>query len=134
MLEIYYLSVAFQAAYHTSATGAGVKLFPLIFLQIFGIISTSRIVPIIRRFKWIIVAGPVFMALGSGLLYTVKYGTPINHIYGFSVILGLGIGIALQNPMLAVQVELKDEPWLISSGLGIAISGTFEHSLVMILC
>jgi hypothetical protein len=121
MLEVYYLSVAYQAAYHTSATGAGVKLLPFILVQIAVLIASSRIIPILGRFKWIIVAGPCFLALGCGLLYTVKYGTPESHLYGFQVFLGVGIGLSLQNMMLAVQFELKNEPWFIPAGTGMAI-------------
>jgi hypothetical protein len=135
MFEVYYLSIAYQAAYHTSATGAGVKLLPFILVQIAVLILSSRIIPIIGRFKWVIVAGPVFLAIGSGLLYTVKYGTPESHLYGFQVFLGIGIGLSLQNMMLAVQFELKNEPWLISAGTGLSVFSesdrarhTFVHS------
>lgn len=87
-----------------------------------SLIGSSRIIPKVHRFKWAIVGGPIFMAIGSGLLYTVKYGTSVGHIYGFEVILGFGVGLALQNTMLSIQYDLRKQPQLIATGTGI---GTF---------
>ena len=120
---VYYISEAYQAVYHTSATGAGVRLLPLILVQIFFMVLSSRLIPVIGRFKYFIVGGPVFIALGSGLLYSVGYSTPNPqaHLYGYQAVLGLGVGLALQNTSLAVQFELKSEPWLISAGTGLVV-------------
>jgi hypothetical protein len=133
LFEVYYLSLAFQAVYNNSATIAGVKLLPLIMVQIIILIASSRIIPRIGRFKWVIVAGPIFLAIGSGALYTVKYGTPESRLYGFEVLLGVGIGLAMQNSMLAVQFELKKEPWLISAGTGVAVFSESSATLVTVL-
>jgi hypothetical protein len=105
MFEVYYLSIGMQAAYNLSATDAGVRLLPFILTQIIVLIASSRVIPFIGRFKYIIAAGPIFIAIGSGLLYSIKYGTPIQHLYGFQVFLGIGIGLSMQNSMLAVQVS-----------------------------
>jgi hypothetical protein len=128
MLLVYYLSLAFQAVYNNSATIAGVKLLPLIMTQIVILIGSSRVIAKIGRFKYPIVMGPVFLLAGSGALYSIKYGTPENHLYGFEVLLGIGIGLAMQNSMLAVQFELKAEPWLIPAGTGISIFSKFSFS------
>lgn len=92
MLEVYYLSEAYQAVYHTSATGAGIRLLPLIMVQIFTLIASSRIIPKTGRIKWALVTGPCFLCLASGLLYSVKFGTTEAHLYGYQVIMGIGIG------------------------------------------
>lgn len=105
MFEVYYISLVLQAVYRNSATIAGVKLLPMILTQIVVLIGSSRVIPRLGRFKWVIVAGPCFLMLGCGLLYTVKYGVPENHILGFQALLGIGIGLAMQNSMLAVQVS-----------------------------
>ena len=126
MAEVYYISVAFQSVYNISATGAGVRLLPFVMTQIVVLMASSRIVPKIGRFKYVILAGPVFLALGSILLYTVKYGTSISHLMGFEVFLGIGIGLSMQNTMLAVQFELKKEPHLISAGTGLSVFSEFE--------
>ena len=55
---------------------------------------------------WIIVSGPCFLLLGSGLLYSVKYPDSKSHYMGYSAIIGVGIGNVLQNTILAVQYVL----------------------------
>ncbi|KAL1405301.1 hypothetical protein Q8F55_008928 [Vanrija albida] len=118
MIVVYYLSINLQAVYRFSATDAGVRLLPLIMVQIFFLILSSRVIPKIRYFKYIVVAGPAFLAIGSGLLYMQRYGDPVSRLYGYQVLLGVGIGLALQNSMLGVQIELKTEPQYISAGMG----------------
>ena len=109
MGTVYYLSLAFQAVYNNSATQAGVKLLPLILVQIVVLIASSRIIPLIGRFKWIIAVGPVFLSVASGLMYSVKYGTPESHLLGFQALFGIGIGLSMQSSRLAWQFELLKE-------------------------
>ena len=118
--------------YHTSATGAGVKLLPLILVQVFFLVLSSRLIPYIGRFKPFLVAGPMMLCIGSGLLYSVGYHTPNPkaHLYGYQVVLGAGVGVALQNTNLSVQYELKSEPWLISAGTGLVIFGKSSSFLL----
>ncbi|KLT44397.1 MFS general substrate transporter [Cutaneotrichosporon oleaginosum] len=122
MIDVYYLSLALQTQWRFSATGAGVRLLPLILTQIVVMIITSRIIPLVGYIKWAIVAGPALIALGSGLLYTVDTHTPLSRLYGFQIIIGAGIGLALQNTMVSIQFDLRTEPSLIAMGMG---AGTF---------
>ncbi|WVQ83765.1 hypothetical protein IAT38_005909 [Cryptococcus sp. DSM 104549] len=121
MILVYYLSLTFQAVHHTSATSAGVRLLPLIFVQVAALMISARLIPRIGRFKPVIVCGPIFLAIASGLFYSISYSTPVGNLYGYQVILGVGIGMCLQNVMVAVQHDLRDEPWLISLGTGLVI-------------
>ncbi|OXG42035.1 aflatoxin efflux pump AFLT [Cryptococcus neoformans Bt120] len=130
MILVYYLSLTFQAVHGTSATSAGVKLLPLILVQVFVLILTSRIIPKIGRFKPVICVGPVFLAIASGLFYSTDYSTPIANLYGYQVILAVGIGCCLQNVMVAVQHDLKKEPWLISLGTGLVVFTGFAGRIV----
>jgi hypothetical protein len=88
VLTVTYLSVGYQAVYHSSATGAGVRLLPFILVQVATLIASSRIIPKIGRFKWVIFTGPCILSLGCGLLYSIKYGTSEAHLYGYQVLLG----------------------------------------------
>ncbi|TXT04875.1 hypothetical protein VHUM_03958 [Vanrija humicola] len=131
MIVVYYMSINLQAVYRFSATDAGVRLLPLIMVNIFFLILSSRVLPKIGgRFKPIVVAGPGFLALGSGLLYTIKYGDPISRLYGYQVLLGTGIGLAMQNSMLGVQIELKAEPKYISAGMGMCTFVGFAGRII----
>jgi Na+/melibiose symporter-like transporter len=121
-VDVYYLSLALQTQWRFSATAAGVRLLPLIMVQIVVMIITSRLIPLLGYIKWIIVVGPCFIALGSGLLYSVHVNTSIAHVYGYQAIIGVGIGMTLQNTMVSIQFDLRDEPHLITMGTGV---GTF---------
>ena len=55
---------------------------------------------------WIIVAGPCFLILGCGLLYSVEYPDSKSYYLGYSAIIGVGIGCVLQNTIIAVQYVL----------------------------
>ncbi len=61
-LIVYYISEGYQAVYHASATGAGVRLLPMILVQVFFLILSSRLIPRIGRFKPFLVIGPCFIA------------------------------------------------------------------------
>ncbi|WWD00487.1 hypothetical protein V866_007402 [Kwoniella sp. B9012] len=130
MILVYYLSITYQAVYHTSATSAGVKLLPLILLQVAALIISSRIIPKIGRFKPVIICGPILLCIASGLFYTIKPTTPMANLYGYQVILGVGIGCCLQNVMVSVQHELRREPWLISLGTGLTVFVGFAGRIV----
>jgi len=136
-LIVYYISEGYQAVYHASATGAGVRLLPMILVQVFFLILSSRLIPRIGRFKPFLVIGPCFIALSTGLFYSVKYGTSEAHLYGYQVVLGTGIGLCLQNTSLSVQFELKSEPWLISAGTGMVIfsqsPGLINSPIIMLI-
>ncbi|WVQ75390.1 hypothetical protein IAR50_005010 [Cryptococcus sp. DSM 104548] len=130
MILVYYLSLTFQAVHNISATGAGVRLLPLILVQVVFLIASSRLIPKIGRFKPVVVAGPVFLSIASGLFYSIDYNTPLANLYGYQVLLGVGIGCCLQNSMIAVQHDLKKEPWLISLGTGLVVFIGFAGRIV----
>ena len=52
------------------------------------------------------------MAIGAGLLSTFEPGTGHSKWIGYQVIFGMGVGLGMQQPMIAVQtvLELKDVP------------------------
>lgn len=93
-------------------------------------VAGKFIVPALRRYKWVIAAGPVLLILGSGLLYSVKYGTPVSHLYGFQIILGVGVGLSLQNAILAIQNSLNSTPRLVPAGVGLGTYLGFAGRIV----
>ncbi|KAF8304794.1 MFS general substrate transporter [Clavulina sp. PMI_390] len=118
MLCLYYLSEGYQAIYGSSATNAGISLLPEIVPQILVLIVSGRMIARFGRSHWIIVAGPVFLTIGSGLLYSVGYPKSKSYYMGYSTIIGIGIGLVLQNSIIAVQYVFHSQPHLISVGTG----------------
>ncbi|KAF8304793.1 MFS general substrate transporter [Clavulina sp. PMI_390] len=118
MLSIYYLSEGYQAIYNSSATNAGISLLPQIATQVFVLIFSGRVIATYGRTYWIIAAGPVFLAVGSGLLYSVDYPKPKHFYMGYSSLMGCGVGLVLQNSIIAVQYVFHKQPYLIPLGTG----------------
>lgn len=72
-----------------------------------------------------LVTAPVFLAIGSGLLYTVNTSTSSAKLIGFQILAGVGTGMGMQNGLLAMQVEFKDSPKILAQATSMASFGQF---------
>jgi hypothetical protein len=52
------------------------------------------------------VAGPALMAVGCGLLYSVKATDSVSLPKGYSALVGFGCGMVFQNVLVSVLTEL----------------------------
>lgn len=50
-----------------------------------------------------LVCGPLFLGVGSGLLYTVNTTSSSAKVAGFQILVGVGTGMGVQNTLLAIQ-------------------------------
>ena len=50
-----------------------------------------------------LVASPVFLAVGSGLLYSLETTTSGAKMVGFQILARMGVGLGMQNALVAVQ-------------------------------
>lgn len=85
---------------------------------VFSVILCGQIVGKIGRYWHFLVGGPIFLALGCGLLYTIDEFAPIARIIGFQILAGVGVGSTTQNGVFATQAEFKDQPQLIGQATG----------------
>jgi hypothetical protein len=96
LVPTYYLPIAFQVIWNHSATKSGLDLLGLVL----SLVITSAVIGIFvrntGRYVPFLVAGPLFMAIGTGLFFTIREGIPFGRIIGFEVICGLGIGMSMQ--------------------------------------
>lgn len=56
-----------------------------------------------------LVSFPTLMAIGSGLLYTIRADTSSPKLIGFQIILAVGTGSVMQNVIIAVQADIDKE-------------------------
>ncbi|MEW1680506.1 MFS transporter [Streptomyces sp. T12] len=119
-----YFSQYFQLARGKSPTMSGVMTIPMIgglFISstVSGIVITKT-----GRWKAWLLAGGVLLTAGLGLLSTMRYDTPYWHIGIFMALMGLGVGMMMQNLVLCTQNQVAP------SDLGSASSVvTFFRSL-----
>jgi len=124
LLFSFYIPIFYQVAKHHTATASGVNLLPFTL----GIVFCSMISGIVvsRGTYWpVLVAAPLFLALGSGLLYTLDATTSSAKIIGFQVLVGIGVGLGMQTPLSAIQAQFLSEPGLMSRASSMCIFGQF---------
>lgn len=117
-LFIYYLPIWFQAVKGTSAIGSGIRCLPLILSQIVGVGVSGGLTTQFGYYTPFMFIGTVLMAVGSGLLSTLKIESSTGMWIGYQLIFGLGSGAGFQQPVLAAQtvLDLQDVP------IGVAIN------------
>ncbi|KAF7290179.1 Major facilitator transporter-like protein [Mycena indigotica] len=127
LLFSYYIPIFYQAARHHSATKSGIDLLPFMLGTVLSVIGSGQIVGRFGRYYPFLVAAPIFLAIGSGLLYTISASTSSAKIIGFQILAGVGTGMGMQNSLLAIQVEFKSkaEARLLGQATSMASFGQF---------
>lgn len=59
-----------------------------------------------HRYWYFLVFTPPLASIASGLLYTISPDTPNAKLIGYQILLGVGVGGALQNSLTAVQTGM----------------------------
>lgn len=107
MLLVFYLPIWFQAIQGVSATQSGIRNLPLILgVTVFSILGGVG-VTIIGYYTPFMIVGAAVSAIGVGLLTTFKVDTGSAMWIGYQVICGSGLGLVMQQPMIAAQTVLK---------------------------
>jgi MFS family permease len=104
---VYLIPVWFQAIKGVSAVQSGIMNIPLIL----GVVVTSIIAGFLTRkvgyyAPWMLI-GAVVMPIGAGLITTFTVDTSHPKWIAYQVLYGLGMGIGMQQPSVAVQTVLQ---------------------------
>lgn len=98
-----FLGQYFQVAGGHTPTMAGLLGIPLMAGSLVGTTASGLLITRSGRWKRYLVLGSSLLLLGLGLLATVDHTTPEWHTMVFMGFTGLGMGMLLQNYVLAVQ-------------------------------
>ena len=119
-----FFSQYFQLARDKSPTMSGGMTIPMIAGLFLSSTVSGQIITKTGRWKAWLVSGGFLLTAGLGLLGTIRYDTEYWHIAIFMFVMGLGIGMMMQNLVLATQNQVAP------SDLGAASSVvTFFRSL-----
>ncbi|KAJ5827173.1 Major facilitator superfamily domain general substrate transporter [Penicillium robsamsonii] len=118
LIFTYYIPIYYQAGRHHSAIKSGVDLLPLMLSVVISIVVSGQIVGYTGRYWPWLVGGPIFGAVGAGLMYTVTASASNGALIGYQILVGICIGTTLQNILFAMQAEFNDTPKLISQATG----------------
>lgn len=98
-----FLSQYFQISRGMSPTVAGLMSTPLVLSLMISSLFTGRAITATGRWKRFLVGGMVLVVAGLVLLSRIDEATPLMLVAVFMAVLGLGLGAAMQNLVLAVQ-------------------------------
>ncbi|KAH8820291.1 major facilitator superfamily domain-containing protein [Xylogone sp. PMI_703] len=115
-VPIYMIPLLFQFTRNDSALEAGVRLLPFIFLTVFAVILNGAILSSYGYYMPWYLGGGIMVVIGSALLYTVDQDTSTAKIYGYCVILGVGVGMFSQTSFSVAQAVV--EPEMVPSAVG----------------
>ncbi|WP_394249360.1 MFS transporter [Arthrobacter pityocampae] len=105
-----YLGQYYQVARGATPTEAGLLTMPMIAGNLIGSIGAGLLVTRFGKWKRFLIAGSLFLIAGLGLAGTIDHLTELWLVGIYTFVFGLGLGLLLQNLVLAVQntVAVKD--------------------------
>ncbi|MEU0895285.1 MFS transporter [Streptomyces massasporeus] len=102
-----FFSQYFQLARGKSPTMSGVMTIPMIAGLFVSSTVSGQVITRTGRWKAWLIGGGVLVTAGLGLLGTIRYDTEYWHIAIFMALLGLGIGMMMQNLVLCTQNQVE---------------------------
>ncbi|KAF9064538.1 transporter [Rhodocollybia butyracea] len=125
LLFSYYVPILYQAVRHQSATDSGINLLPFMLGVVITVMAAGQIVGKFGYYWPFLVGSPIFLAIGSGLFFTLTPSTSSARLIGFQILAGIGTGMGMQNALLAIQVEFRDNPKLLGQATSMASFSQF---------
>jgi EmrB/QacA subfamily drug resistance transporter len=122
--SIIFVPLYLQIVKGASPTKSGLLMLPMMAGIIVTSIVSGRMISKIGRYKWFPPAGTALMALGLLGFTQLEVNTPLWQAFIYMLIVGVGLGAAMQPLVLAVQNDIS----LRDMGAGTAAS-TFFRSL-----
>lgn len=104
-----YLSQYFQNSRGMTPTEAGLMSIAMVGGLLVSSITSGRIISNTGVWKRWLIGGMVLVVAGLGLLGTIDAQTPLWRVGGFMALVGLGLGATMQNLVLAVQNNTRQE-------------------------
>jgi EmrB/QacA subfamily drug resistance transporter len=108
--SIIYVPLYLQIVRGATPTASGLLLLPLMVGIIVASVASGQMISRIGRYKWFPVVGTFVMALGMVLFTRLGVDTPLWQTFIPMIVIGLGLGLAMQPLILAVQnaLDLRD--------------------------
>ncbi|NIZ92859.1 MFS transporter [Kineococcus rubinsiae] len=98
-----FLSQYFQLARDETPTMSGVKTIPMILGLVLSSTIAGQFITRTGRWKAWVIAGGILLTAGLGLMGTIEYDTNYWIVAPWMALIGLGVGMMMQNLVLAVQ-------------------------------
>jgi EmrB/QacA subfamily drug resistance transporter len=100
---IMFVPLFVQQVMRESATDSGLILTPLMLAMIGTSVGSGQIISRTGRYRWALLSGPLVMAAGFALLSGLDVGSTRADATVAMIVVGLGLGLLMQNLVLVVQ-------------------------------
>ncbi|MDQ0260333.1 EmrB/QacA subfamily drug resistance transporter [Sinomonas atrocyanea] len=100
----------YQVARGATPTEAGLLTLPMIAGNFLGSVVSGQLISRFGKWKRFLILGSLLIVAGMGLLGTIDHTTDLWRAGVYTFVLGLGLGMTMQNLVLGVQntVQAKD--------------------------
>lgn len=93
----FYIPVYFQFTRNDDSLMAAVRLLPYLVLLIAVNLATGWVLPKVNYYMPVSLISGMVITLASVLFYVYLWpSTPTGHVYGFSILMGIGSGMTMQ--------------------------------------
>lgn len=106
MLILIQMPIWYQVVKSQTATQSGVMTLPLILGVIIMSGLSGVIVVVCGYYTPLMILASICTAIGAGLLTTWKTTSPNAITLGYQIVVGVGLGLGLVQPLMAAQVVL----------------------------
>lgn len=108
-VPIFFVPLFFQFTRGDGALDAGIRLLPLIIVSVVTIsINGALMAKFGYYMPWYLVGGLLCTA-GGALMYTVQQDTSQGRVYGYTVVIGVGVGMWIQASFSVAQAIVDPE-------------------------
>ncbi|WP_244291481.1 MDR family MFS transporter [Streptomyces subrutilus] len=104
-----FFSQYFQLARNETPTMSGILTIPMIGGLFASSTVSGQVITKTGKWKVWLIMGGVLLTAGLGMLGTLRYDTPYWHIAVYMALTGLGLGMMMQNLVLATQNQVAAE-------------------------
>jgi hypothetical protein len=99
----YFIPIWFQVIHGSSAVQSGIDLLPFMISIIGSIMAGGWICSKTGYYHPLMFAPITLGAVGAGLIYTWDVDTSTSKLIGYQILYGVGVGLGLQQAIVAVQ-------------------------------
>jgi EmrB/QacA subfamily drug resistance transporter len=106
LLLVYFLPIWFQAVKGASAVKSGIMNLPMVLSLVLVSIISGIGVTLVGYYAPLMIVSSILAATGAGMLSTFKPDSGHALWIGYQCLTGVGIGLGMQQPLIAVQTVL----------------------------
>lgn len=107
MGSVYYLPIWFQAVKGASAVKSGIMNLPMLLSTVILSVVAGGLVSALGYYTPFMILCSVISSIGYGLLTTFEPDTKSGKWIGYQILVGAGLGMGLQQSLMAVQTVLE---------------------------